>query len=111
MATLTATTPTRSGVLSAGAAVAASDIIPTTVLGSRGAYLEIINGNASPDVMSISDSTITTSGAAAAANAPTVTNATSRIFKITPDMADTSGNVTVTHTVTATVTYKLYPIG
>lgn len=111
MAALVAITPVRAGVLSAGAAVAASDTIPSSILGARGALLEIINGNASPDVMAISDATVTSSGAAAAANAPTVTNATSKVFKITPDMADASGNVTVTHSVTATVTYKLYPLG
>lgn len=111
MAALTATTPTRAGVVTAGAAVAASDTIGSGVLGTRGALLEILNGNAASDVMSISDATVTTSGAAATPVAPTVVNATSRIFKITPDMADASGNVTVTHTVTATVTYKLYPLG
>lgn len=111
MAALVAITPVRAGVLSAGAAVSASDTIPSSILGARGALLEIINGNASPDVMAISDATVTSSGAAAAANAPTVTNATSKVFKITPDMADASGNVTVTHSVTATVTYKLYPLG
>lgn len=112
MAALVAITPVRAGVLSAGAAVSASDTISAAILGARGALLEIINGNASPDVMAISDATLTSSGAAAAANAPTVTNATSKVFKITPDMADqASGNVTVTHSVTATVTYKLYPLG
>jgi hypothetical protein len=112
MAALTATTPNRAGVVTAGGPVAASDTIAGGILGSRGALLEIINGNASPDSMTISDATVTTSGAAAAALAPSVTNATSKIFKITPDMADlVTGNVTVTHTVTATVTYKLYPLG
>lgn len=112
MAALTATTPTRAGVVTSGSAVAASDTISATILGARGALLEIINGNASPDSMTISDATVTTSGAVATALAPSVTNATSKVFKITPDMADpTSGNVTVTHSVTSTVTYKLYPLG
>lgn len=112
MGALTAITPTRAGALSAGAAVAASDTIALALLGSFGAYLEIINGNASPDVMSISDASTTATGAAAAANAPTVANGTSRVFKITPQMADpVSQQVTITHSVTATVTYKLYPLG
>lgn len=112
MAALTATTPTRAGVVTSGSAVASSDTISSAVLGSRGALLEVINGNASPDSMTISDATVTTSGAAAAALAPSVTNATSKVFKITPDMADpTTGLVTVTHSVTTTVTYKLYPLG
>lgn len=112
MGALSATTPSRTGVATSGAAVAASDTIPTTLLGQRGAFLEIINGNASPDSMTISDATVTPSGAAAAANAPSVTNGTSKIFKIVPQQADpVSGNVTITHSVTATVTYKLYPLG
>jgi hypothetical protein len=112
MAALTATTPTRAGTTTTGAAVSASDTIPSTLLGSYGALLEIINGNASPDSMTISDASITSTGAAAAALAPSVTNATSKIFKILPQMADpTTGNVTITHSVTTTVTYKLYPLG
>jgi len=112
MAALTATTPTRAGVVTSGAAVAASDTIAVSVLGATGAYLEIINGNASPDSMTISDASTTPTGATATANAPSVTNATSKIFFISPRMADpTTGLVTITHSVTATVTYKLYPLG
>lgn len=112
MGALTAITPTRTGAVSAGAAVASTDTISTTVLGSRGVYLEIINGNASPDAVTISDASLTTTGAAATANAPSVTNATSKVFKIVPKQADRStGLVTITHSVTATVTYKLYPLG
>lgn len=112
MAALTAITPTRAGVLASGAAVAASDTINVSALGYLGAYLEIINGNASSDNVTISDASVTPSGAAATAVAATVVNGTSRVFKVTPQMADpVTGNVTVTHTVTATVTYQLYPIG
>lgn len=112
MAALTATTPTRAGVVTSGAAVAASDTIAVALLGSTGAYLEVINGNASPDAMTISDASTTPTGAAAAALAPSVTNATSKVFLISPRMADaTTGLVTITHSVTTTVTYKLYPLG
>jgi hypothetical protein len=111
MAALTATAPTRAGVVTSGTAVAASDTVTVGVMGPRGAYLEILNGNASPDAMTISDATVTSSGATATALAPTVTNATSKVFKLTPDMADpVTGLVTITHSVTSTVTYKLYPI-
>jgi hypothetical protein len=111
MAALAATTPARTGTTTSGAAVAASDTIAAAILGSRGAYLEIINGNASPDSMTISDASLTTTGAAATANAPSVTNATSKIFFISPKQADpTTGLVTITHSVTTTVTYKLYPM-
>jgi hypothetical protein len=111
MAALTATTPTRAGVATPGAAVAASDTIAASILGSRGALLEIINGNASTDTMSISDASTTVTGAAATALAPTLTTGTNKIFLIHPRMADpTTGLVTVTHSVTSTVTYKLYPL-
>lgn len=111
MAALSATTPTRAGATTAGAAVAASDTIAPALLGSFGAYLEIINGNASADSMTISDASTTITGAAAAALAPSVPNGTSKVFKITPAMADPVNGVTITHSVTATVTYKLYPLG
>lgn len=112
MAALTATTPTRVGTVTAGAAVAASDTISTAQLGGRGALLEIINGNASPDAMTISDSGATPAGTAPGTYAATVTNGTSKIFLIVPAQADpNTGLVTVTHSVTPTVTYKLYPLG
>ena len=110
MAALTLIQPTRAGVLSTGTAVTVSDTIARNVLGSRGVLLEVVNGNAAPDNMTISDASVTPSDAAAAALAPTVANGTSRIFKILPYMADPiTGLVTVTHSVTATVTCKLYP--
>lgn len=112
MAVLTATTPARGGTVTAGSAVAASDTIARTILGPRGAFLEIINGNASSDTVTISDASTTNTGAAAAAISVSVTNGTSQIFKIHPLQADpTTGNVTITHSVTSTVTYKLYPLG
>jgi hypothetical protein len=112
MGALALTTPTRAGVVNtSGSAVASTDTISRTVLGNRGVYLEIINGNASPDSVTISDASTTPSGAAAASLAPSVTNATSKIFKIVPAMADqTTGLVTITHSVTSTVTYKMYPL-
>lgn len=111
MGALLATTPTRAGVTVAGAAVAATDTIARSIMGPNGCHLEIINGNASPDNMTISDASSTLTGAAAAALAPSVTNATQKIFKIHPDQCDpATGLVTITHSVTATVTYKLYPV-
>jgi hypothetical protein len=111
MAALVATAPTRAGTTTAGAAVAASDTIARGVMGSQGCLLEIINGNAGADNMTISDASATASGAAAAALAPSVPAGQSKIFWIKPAMVDlATGLVTVTHSVTATVTYKLYPI-
>lgn len=111
MAALTATTPARTGTVTAGAAVAASDTIAVSAMGPYGCLLEIINGNASPDSMTISDSGVTPAGTSPGTYSASVTNATNKIFVIRPSQADTStGNVTVTHSVTTTVTYKLYPI-
>lgn len=112
MTALALTQPTRTGAVIAGAAVANGDTISRTVLGTKGVNLEIINGNAAPDVVTVSDATTTPSGGAAAAISTSVTNGTSRIFRIVPRQADsTTGLVTIGHTVTSTVTYKLTPIG
>lgn len=112
MGALAATVPTRGGVATPGAAVAASDTISRDLLGTRGAYLEILNGNAATDNMTISDASVTPSSAPAAANAPALATGTNRVFLIHPTQADpVTGNVTVTHSVTPTVTYKLYPLG
>jgi hypothetical protein len=111
MAALSATTPVRSGTASAGAAVSASDTISTTVLGSRGVLLEIINGNASSNTVGISDASTTNTGAAATAVSKAVTASTACIFRIYPQQADqTTKVVTITNSVTTTVTYKLYPL-
>lgn len=110
MAALTATAPARTGTASPGAAVASTDTISSTVLG-KGAFLEILNGGASPDNMTISDASTTPSGAAAASNAPSVTNGTNKVFYISPTQLDpTTGLVTITHSFTTSVTYKLYPL-
>lgn len=114
MAALSAITPTNAGATSAGAAVAASDTIARAVMGPKGAYLEIINGNASPDSVTISDPGLTPAGNPLSGGtiAASVTNGTSKVFFIKPDQVNpATGLVTVTHSVTATVTYKLYPVG
>lgn len=120
MGALAATTPTNSGTVTAGAAVASSDTIAQSVLGSLGAYLLITNGNASPDNVTISDSGLTPSGNALNANggangavvADTITNGTSQIYIIRPSQVNPStGLVTITHSVTSSVTYQLWPVG
>lgn len=113
MAALVPITPTNAGAASAGAAVASSDTIAAAVLGPNGAYLEILNGNASPDNMTISDHGVTASGNALTGNtyAATVTNGTNKVFRIRPQQLNpATGLVTITHSVTSTVTYKLYPV-
>ena len=114
MAALTATTPVLAGVATPGAAVAASDTISQSQLGAKGAFLEILNGNAAVDNMTISDAGNTAAGNTLAGGtyAVSVTNATNKVFWISPAQVNPStGLVTVTHSVTSTVTYKLYPIG
>lgn len=108
MGQLVPTVPTRAGVASPGAAVGATDTIRAQDLGARGAFLEILNGNAATDNMTISDASTTSTGAAAAANGPSVTNGTNKKFFIHPRQVDpATGVVTITHSITATVTYKL----
>jgi hypothetical protein len=110
MGALNLTSPARTGAASGGAAVAATDTISRAKLGRRGVLLEIINGNAAADVVGISDASVTPSGGAAAAISKSVANGTSQVFKILPAQADPlTGDVTITHSVTGTVTYKMYP--
>lgn len=111
MAALSATTPTRTGAVIAGAAVAASDTIAASIVGNYGCVLIVINGNASPDTVTVSDASTTVTGGAAAAISTSVTNGTSRAFLIKPAQVDTTGVVTITHSVTTTVTYQLIPLG
>lgn len=112
MAALSATIPTNAGALSPGANVASTDTISVDVMGRNGCHLEILNGNASPDSMTISDAGLTPSGNALTGGtyAVSVTNATNKIFDIKRGQENpTTRLVTVTHSVTATVTYKLVP--
>lgn len=112
MAALTATTPVSTGVTYAGAAVSSSDTISATQLGAYGAYLVVINAGASPDTVAISDSGSTPAGNAGTSSGGSVTNATSKVFYISPRAVNVStGLVTVTHSFTTSVTYVLLPLG
>jgi hypothetical protein len=113
VAALTAFTPLVTGVVNAGAAVAASDTIDQATLGGNGVLLEIINGNASSDTVTISDYGTTPAGNSLTSNqiSKSVVNATSQIFVVRPSQINpATGLVTITHSVTATVTYKLYSL-
>jgi len=112
MTALSLTTPARTGTVIAGAAVSTSDTISRTVLGDRGVNLEIINGNAATNTVTISDDSTTSEGAPAAAISVSVAPSTSKVFKIVRAQANpTSGNVTVTNSVTTSVTAKMTPRG
>lgn len=107
MGALTLTTAARTGTVMTAAAVSTSDTISRSVLGSRGVTLEIINGNAATNTVTISDDS-TYDGTPAAAISVTVAPSTNKVFKVLPRQANgTSGNVTVTNSVTTTVTYKM----
>ncbi len=114
MAALTAITPVLAGVVSTGAAVAASDTIAQSQLGSRGAFLEIINGGGSTDNITISDAGNTAAGNVLSSGtyAVSVANASQKVFWISAlQVTPATGLVTITHSFTTSVTYKLYPLG
>jgi hypothetical protein len=114
MAALVATTPSRTGTVSApGAAVAASDTIAASILGSRGAHLEIVNAGAGTDNITISDAGSSPAGTPVTSYAATVANAgVGKVFLISPKQVDPATQVvTITHSQPTGVTYKLFPIG
>lgn len=115
MAALVAITPTNAGTSSAGAAVAASDTIAQAIMGPNGATLEIINNGAGTDTITISDAGLTPAGNALTGGTYTVTVANagaSKVFDLSNAQVNPTTNlITITHTVTASVTYKLYPVG
>jgi len=112
VAALSAVTPANSGTTIAGATVSSSDTIDQSLLGSKGALLEIINASGTPDTVTISDSGTTPAGSAATnpnGSVPATTG--DKIFFIEPSQVNPStGLVTVTHTQTTSVTYKLYSL-
>jgi hypothetical protein len=111
MAALAVITPTNGGVLSTGVGVASTDTIDQGVMGPNGVILEIINGNALSDAMTISDAGATPAGNGLTGGtiANTVANATSEVHYIKrSQVTPATGLVTITHSVTTTVTYKMY---
>lgn len=113
MAALTAITPLVTGAASTGAAVSASDTVDQGTLGGNGVLLEITNGNASADTVTISDYGTTPAGNALTSNQFTksVGASSSQVFVIRPSQVNpATGLVTIAHSVTATVTYKLYSL-
>lgn len=111
MGALSATTPANTGTATSGAAVAATDTIAASVMGNRGCYLEIINGGGSSDSMTISDAGSTPAGNSPATVAGSVANGASKVFYIHRSQVTPSTQVvTVTHSFTTSVTYKLYPV-
>lgn len=113
MAALVAITPTNTGTLSAGAAVSASDTVAQSVMGPRGATLEIINASASTDNITISDNGLTPAGNALTSNQITASVAAgaSKVFDLSQEQLNPATQlITITHSQVPTVTYKLYPV-
>lgn len=113
MAALTATTPVNSGTAVTGAAVAASDTVAQSILGQKGAYLEILNGGGSVDNVTISDHGTTPAGNSLTSNqiSGSVTNGTNKVFFLRQEQVNpATGLITITHSFTTSVTYKLYPV-
>lgn len=112
MAALAALAQARLGTASPGAPVAATDTISAALLGSKGVLLEILNGNAATDNITISDAGTTPAGTPGGTYPTALLTATNRTFLIKPSQADpVTGLVTITHSVIATVTYKLHQLG
>jgi hypothetical protein len=112
MALLTATQPTAAGVAWTPAAVSASDTISAANLGTRGAYLVVINGGGSPDNVTVADPGFSPAGNAGTALVNAVTNGTTEVMFISPASVNSSTLVaTVTHSFTTSVTCVLLPIG
>lgn len=114
MAALTAVVPANAGTTSAPAAVAASDTVAQAILGQRGAYLKIVNNGAGTDNITISDNGVTPAGNGLSGStiAGSVANAgASKVFYLRQEQVNPStGLITITHSVTASVTYELWPV-
>jgi hypothetical protein len=114
MAALTATTPSNAGTVSAAAAVSASDTVAQAVLGPRGAYLKIVNSGAGTDNITITDYGTTGAGNQLPSNtlSASVANAgVSKVFLLQQGNVNPStGLITITHSVSASVTYELWTI-
>ena len=92
------------GTLMVPAAVSASDTIQLT---SGSIILEVINGGASPDTVTIVDPGSTPAGNPGTATGTAVAAGTRREWLLTTADANSSGIVTVTHSFTTSVTYNL----
>ena len=113
MAALVATSPTNTGTVTAGAAVAASDTVAQSLLGKGGAYLRINNGNAGSDNITLSDNGLTPAGNALTSNqiTDTITTGQAQIYFLRNEQVNPSTQlITITHSVTSSVTYELFPL-
>lgn len=92
------------GTLMVPVAVSASDTITAD---PQGLILEVINGGASPDTVTIVDPGTTPAGSTATNPTQSVAASTRREFRLGPQYANSSGVITVNHSFTTSVTCNL----
>lgn len=98
--------PGQSKVTITPAAVAASDTIAASDIGTSGVLLNVINGGGGSINVTISDPGTTTVGNAGTTTAQAVANGTNGWFRILPGHVNPStGLATVTYSGTTSVTY------
>jgi hypothetical protein len=115
VAALTPVVPTNTGTLNPPFNVAASDTIAGSLLGPRGANLDITNAGAGTDNITISDFGSTAAGNQLAGNtiSASVANAgQAKTFRLTQDQVNpATGLITITHSQPTGVTGKLTAVG
>ncbi len=88
-----------------------SDTIHINDIGPKGCILDVVNVTGGPITVTILDGSRTPAGTPAAAAAPnTVPNSLRYRFLITPNLADSSGLVTILFSATTNVTYDYYRV-
>lgn len=108
MALRTATTVTTAATTVTPVAVAASDTIDQSDIGTRGCLLQVINGSGGSINVTLADPGTTPVGNAGTESAQAVPNGASRWFRITQHHVDPStGLATVTYSGTSSVTCLL----
>lgn len=99
--------PGQSKVTIAGAAVASTDTIAASDIGTSGVLLQVINGGGGSINVTISDPGTTTVGNAGTTSAQAVANGTDGWFRILPGHVNpATGLATVAYSGTTSVTYK-----
>ena len=104
---------TAEAVNSAGAGTALTPYTPassdTFSVNDLPAFLRVINGAGAPINVTFTDGGRTALGTAAAAlSASAVTNGTSKMFKLTSTMADSTGLVTAAFSATTSITCEFF---
>lgn len=111
MAALTAVSITTTGAAPAPVAVSASDTIASGQFGSSGCILRVINAGGTVDNVTVTDPNVTVIGGAV--TAPTavtvpITTGVRMIFIPLAAINPATGNATVNHSFTTSVTCELY---